>query len=558
MVKFAASNQIVTNMIKAIALIRTSTIQQEIESQKEQVLEMCYSDGLTIDEVEIVGQQGASAIKVDEIYQKNIQMVYDLINSNPQIKCVYAWAIDRIGRKESILHNFREFLVSKGVQLKIKANNLVLLDENGKEDFGVKLQFSLYATLASAEMENKKERFKRARERNNKEGKYNGGKLPLYGYGVNDKGYFVENPEESAIVKEIYTEYASGKYSIVQLAREMNERGYIRRGKRFTGEVIKVWLNYWECYCGKSEHIKYPPIISVRLAESVRDMLRTSKKSRPRTYKHNYFASKLIKCLCGSFLTAINYSYDCTRKTKREANIMAGRELCNYKGNSIMAYILDGILWNVTKDCHRRFLEEMDSYKREELNGELIVMKKKLVEFESQQDKIKLKRKRLAQSYILDALDDDEMDELKGKLDEQEKHLLMKKNTCQERINAINRLLAVDKDKAWLAQNRFLSILELDMEQKEKEMYDLVHKYITDGELSACEDPKIEGLEGKMCVKVTVRTIYHDEFVFYHFGKVKRGHKTWYVDEDGECYPYWFDYVVRTKDTFKLVSMLED
>ena len=545
-------------MIKAIALIRTSTIQQEIESQKEQVLEMCYSDGLTIDEVEIVGQQGASAIKVDEIYQKNIQRVYDLINSNSQIKCVYAWAIDRIGRKESILHNFREFLVSKGVQLKIKANNLVLLDENGKEDFGVKLQFSLYATLASAEMENKKERFKRARERNNKEGKYNGGKMQLYGYGVDNNGYFVENPEESAIIKEIYTEYASGKYSIMQLAIEMNERGYVRRGKRFTVECIKVWLNYWSYYCGQSEHIKYPAIISVELAESVRDMLNKSIKQRPRAYKHFFFASKLIKCQCGSFLSDVNYTYGCTRKLNKIDNIISGKELCEYKGNSIMTYVLDGILWNVAKECHRRFLEEMDSHKRDELNAELVVMKKKFAEIESQLGKLKIKRKRLAQSYILDALEDDEMDELKAKLDEQEKHILMKRNTCQERINTINRLLVVDKDKAWLAQNRFLTILELDMEQKEKEMYDLVHKYIIGGELGECETPQIEGLEGKSCVKITVRTIYQDEIVFYHFGKVKKAHKTWYVDEDGEYIAYWYDYVVRTKDTFKLVSMLDD
>ena len=57
-------------MIKAIALIRTSTDRQEIESQKEQVLQMCYYDGLTDDEIindamGIFQQYYPNTIKID-------------------------------------------------------------------------------------------------------------------------------------------------------------------------------------------------------------------------------------------------------------------------------------------------------------------------------------------------------------------------------------------------------------------------------------------------------------------------------------------------------------
>lgn len=64
---------------KVIALIRTSTIQQEIDSQREEVLSLILADGYSMDEIEVVGEKGASAIKMDEAYLKNINRVYDLI-----------------------------------------------------------------------------------------------------------------------------------------------------------------------------------------------------------------------------------------------------------------------------------------------------------------------------------------------------------------------------------------------------------------------------------------------------------------------------------------------
>ena len=65
---------------KVIAIIRTSTIQQEIESQKQEVLAMALADGYSEKEIVVIGKQGASAIKVDEAYKENMYQVYNLIN----------------------------------------------------------------------------------------------------------------------------------------------------------------------------------------------------------------------------------------------------------------------------------------------------------------------------------------------------------------------------------------------------------------------------------------------------------------------------------------------
>lgn len=147
---------------KVIALIRTSTIQQEIDSQREEVLSLILSDGYSMDEIEVVGEKGASAIKMDEAYLKNINRVYELIEQQP-IKAVYAWAIDRIGRNRTMLNDFRETLIGKHIQLIIKNPELRLLNPDGSENSGIGLAFSLFAEMAVQEMQQKKARFARAK-----------------------------------------------------------------------------------------------------------------------------------------------------------------------------------------------------------------------------------------------------------------------------------------------------------------------------------------------------------------------------------------------------------
>ena len=90
-------------MKKAVILVRTSTVRQEIDSQIEEVIKYAMADGYKADDLEVIGNAGSSAIKLDERYLENIQKVYRVIETTPTIECVYAWAIDRIGRREELL-----------------------------------------------------------------------------------------------------------------------------------------------------------------------------------------------------------------------------------------------------------------------------------------------------------------------------------------------------------------------------------------------------------------------------------------------------------------------
>lgn len=152
-------------MKKVIVIIRESTIRQEIESQKDEMLKYVLSEGYTGSEIEFVGGSGLSALKLDDQYLRALKKVYSLIEENPSIECVFAWAIDRIGRNEEVLMNFKNFLISKKINLRIKNPNLSLLNDDGTINYGMELAFSLFSTMSKQEMEQKKERFKRAKSR---------------------------------------------------------------------------------------------------------------------------------------------------------------------------------------------------------------------------------------------------------------------------------------------------------------------------------------------------------------------------------------------------------
>lgn len=208
-------------MAKAICIIRTSTDRQEIESQRKEVVDMALADGYAMDDVIVIGKQGASAIKLDDAYLENLKLFYETAERE-DVGCVYAWAIDRIGRNEEVLMRFKNFLIDRKIQLHIKTPSLTLLDDDGTVNSGLELAFTLFATLSKQEMLNKKERFRRARQRNKEQGRYNGGRI-LFGYRINEDGYYEIDDETATVVRTLYNEYVSTPESTIYLARKYRD-----------------------------------------------------------------------------------------------------------------------------------------------------------------------------------------------------------------------------------------------------------------------------------------------------------------------------------------------
>ena len=336
--------------MKAIGLIRTSTARQEVESQKSEVISLIKADGYSDKDIIVVGCAGASAIKIDEQYQQNIEEVYRIIDEG-NVACVYAWGIDRIGRNEEVLMQFKNKLISKKVNLKIKNPSLSLLDDDGTVNQGVELAFSLFATMAKQEMETKKARFKRAKERNKKEGKFNGGRI-MFGYSTDENGFFVENEEQSKVVRYIFTEYANSAKSTAKIAQEVQELKLVKQysqkksADHFVQEVLKN-----EAYLGGSV---YPRIITDEMFYAAKQKLSDYRVlAKVRYTETPYYCQGLLK-------EQQNGTFKPMRVKKSEASYVSYWETSSISINnldSLVIQILDEIIRKHDKDAAQREIE---------------------------------------------------------------------------------------------------------------------------------------------------------------------------------------------------------
>ena len=386
---------------KVIALVRTSTVAQEVETQKSELVEFIKGDGVSEENIIIVGGSGASAIKVDEQYKKNLATVYKLIEGG-NIAAVYAWGVDRIGRNEEILMEFKNRLIKNNIQLVIKNPSLRLLENDGNVNKGVELAFSLFATMAKQEMETKKARFERAKKRNAASGKYNGGKIH-FGYCKGADGKITENPEEKELVKLIFNLYESGEYSTTKLAEELNNRGYKMRGKNISLHFVTNMLKStafigWTEWKGVKR--TYPQIISKTQFNSVQKRLAANHKGDiTKQTKHIHLAGKLIVCpTCGRHWFATNRSYTCIGH-KYYGKDLVGFEPCP-NGESISCEWVDVAAWYVAKSIEIDYIYNFTEEKAQQAQKQIEINTQKISTLRAQIRGVDAKKQRIADSYI--------------------------------------------------------------------------------------------------------------------------------------------------------------
>lgn len=173
-------------------------------------------------------------------------------------------------------------------------------------------------------------------------GKHSGGQV-LFGYSLDDEGYYVPN-ENAKIVKRIFEEYAQG-YAKTEICERLNKEGYRnQRGKKFNTRTLYDLLRN-EKYIGnyvytidKKETIRLDGIIKdhpidKRLWITVQELCKDSSektKARQRTKKRYYYLTGKAYCEeCGSKICSngskrsngkgkLNYYYQCVGKVKEK------------------------------------------------------------------------------------------------------------------------------------------------------------------------------------------------------------------------------------------------
>lgn len=276
-------------MAKAILLVRVSTVRQEILTQKKELVEYALADGYKKSDIIIIEGVGASAIKLNDVYLAEIENLYNAIENDKSINAVYAWEISRIGRNEEILMQFKNFLIDRKVQLVIKNPSLRLLNSDGSVNAGVELAFSLFSTMSKQEMEIKKDRFARAKERNKLEGKYLGGKIKL-GYKLDNTNHFIIDDEKAQIIRNVFDWYNTGM-TLNKIQNKLVEIGIwtslkdLKTGGKRVGYLLKD-----RAYIGENN---YPQIISNEVFNQAQERL--SNRHKLHDSKNVYFCKGLIK-----------------------------------------------------------------------------------------------------------------------------------------------------------------------------------------------------------------------------------------------------------------------
>lgn len=466
-------------MYKAIVFVRTSTDRQEMDSQQRETINFAKRDGYSDDEIKVIGTNGASAIKLDKAYMKDIQEIYDTCNEYP-IEVIYGYDIDRLGRNELVLVTLKQFCIDNKINLKIYVSNLSLLNEDKTVNDGINFMFSFLAAQAASEMRTKKARFERARKRNYETGKYMGGYIP-YGYCVNENGYFEIKEGEGEMVKLIYQLFNTGEFSSNSLAKELNERGYVNGiGNLFNAQYIRLILKS-ELYTGeykdeKGRIIKFPPLVSLEEQQKAKSILLKNNKTQNKAQKHYFFANKLIVCpVCGHHYQRKSGVYTCAglQLSRREGQA----HIANCDNNlTIAVNCMDGILWDITKKELIKDIESNNKEKEREakekikvVNQKIKTLSAKLQKYASKIEEIILKSDALMLSETLIAKRVAVVQE-QQKEDEKTMVLLQEEKARYEAV--------IEKRDNLKAYINYQTITDVELKGDEKVISNFVHQYV--------------------------------------------------------------------------------
>jgi DNA invertase Pin-like site-specific DNA recombinase len=139
--------------IPAVILVRVSTKKQETARQVSDLRAVALSKGWTV--VEVCEEQISGTKHAGE--RAGLNRVRELVESGA-VRKVLVHEVSRVARRNSVAHEFLEFLDSHAVSLYWHAQGIETVLANGKRNPAAGIMFSLLAEMARAERETMVER----------------------------------------------------------------------------------------------------------------------------------------------------------------------------------------------------------------------------------------------------------------------------------------------------------------------------------------------------------------------------------------------------------------
>lgn len=457
-----------------LCVIRTSTEEQETASQKKDILEFCISRGFKEEDIEWIEVAGASARKQNEKYVQMIALIKSTILNNPDIKNCALWHLNRLGRVDSILVEMKNWFIENHIQVYVKNPSLTLLNSDGSVNSGTEIAWGLFATMVKQDTEEIFAKMRRGKKRNSEQMKFNGGCETRFGYRVDNSGYIVPDVKESKLVKLIYDEYVTGKWSAIKLAKELKSRGIKQRNDKditwiFVSKVLSdtAYIGYTDNDKAKS-HRKFTPIIDQDIWEKVKMIRenhifkRTSKES-----KRTSFGVGVLKCsCCGSHYIANDKYYVCYKKK----NTSKFNGACTDAAR-IRTDVFDELIWDIASTIHIGYLQNLDEKSITQYESEKAVLLQKMNESNNLLMKLTERKKRVVNLYADGELTEAEFKEKKGKLIADHIHHQNKMLEYGYEINRIDRTIAdIRKPSKERIMETFLDVMNEGNRLKCKEI----------------------------------------------------------------------------------------
>lgn len=465
-------------MTKVLCIVRSSTVAQEIETQKKELIEFVRTKGYNDDNMVFIEAQGASARSCNKLYIKMLEEIKNTILNDSSIKAVALWALNRLGRVESKLHEMKEFFVKNRIQVYCKEPSFSLLKEDGTEDTAGSMMFSVYAAMVKLDTEEMFTKMSRGKKRNAEIGKSNGCVESRYGYMVDSNNYVVPNPQEADMVNEIFDLYLSGKYSLHTLTVELRDRGFKPRGRKVTDAWVTdvlsetAYIGYTNWDDKRCSHRKFIPIMSKEKWNQVQE-LKASRckgiaKGITRESKHTHMCVGLMICpKCGgNYMASTNY-YRCYHAKRRDGS-------CDTK-EYILIKTIDPLVYEVACLNHLEFLETPNNDLVEKLEEDVKVLEQKMEASSSLIKETEEKKLKIADAYIDGIIDKKRYKDRLGKIE-------VEKSEAVTNMNGYKNEIAKLKSQIESAKNpSFEALLEYSgdlLEAEKKKMKEIVNQHI--------------------------------------------------------------------------------
>lgn len=280
-------------MKQVLALLRVSTLQQDLEAQKEAVTKAILNDGYTSDEIQFI-EKKESAIKLKEEQREGLNEMKELLAKYPSIKAVYVFAVDRLARKVSVVISIKDYLLERGINLVfLNPRPLATMRKNEKglwvedEISAMMLLFLSYG--AEMEMKIKKARFKSTKELMRQKNQLTEGK-PLFGYEKTKDKTVKPHQIEAQVIKDLFNDYLNRDISLRDLYNEYANNGKVPYTKGASARLSGILSNL--AYSGQTK--MYPMLVTPQLQEAVIAKMKSNKNLSKSGRQNIYLGKHLL------------------------------------------------------------------------------------------------------------------------------------------------------------------------------------------------------------------------------------------------------------------------